>query len=228
MSYRLRIYAPTGGYVTRLDVYIGSQRYECYEPASGSYWFDMSGISEALTVYCFLSDGVTFNQWVYTVNNQYQYTESGRIFGFSYSSAVSDLQLRVDASGNPSRTYYAVLGFDANGGTGAPGYMYGSWVNTQPYVRFTIPAETPTRPGYAFAGWNQQADGSGAKIFLPGYYFDGWGQTSPPGPTYLLYAMWTRATSGVTAMIYDNGWGEYKPMIYDNGWHEYEPVFPGG
>lgn len=236
MSYRFRLYAPIDSRVPsiRLENMAGQTFATVTPQGDGQYCYDgeLTGPFWVYPQFAAGYDGSIVSGYIvnrdglpFTAEPQ----DAGRgnlLVDYSIYGTGSDLQVRLVLL--TQETYYATLAFDANGGTGAPAAIAGSMANTNPYVRFTIPADVPTRSGYAFAGWNQQADGSGARTYAPGEYFDGWGQTTSPGPTHWLYAQWTEAGSGVTAMIYNGGWGEYIPMIYDNGWREYTPEFPGG
>lgn len=236
MSYRFRLYAPVDARVpTIVLVNAAGQAFATVTPqGDGQYCYDgeLTGPFWVYPQFAAGYDGSIVS--MYIVNRDgLSFTAEPRDAGwgnllvdYSIYGTGSDLQVRLVLL--TQETYYATLAFDANGGTGAPAAIAGSMVNSNPYVRFVVPADVPTRSGYAFAGWNQQADGSGTKTFMPGDYFDGWGQTSSPGPTHWLYAQWTEVTSDVTARIYDGGWADYIPMIYDNGWYQYDPTFPGG
>lgn len=237
MSYRLRIYAPTDEGIRAVQVLDNSLRVlaEAAPQGTGQYCIDMQ-VSDTVQIRLSLIDG-NANVSKYYVNVDGVTTEHepdweiNQGLSMPYESYIlaNNVQVRVEML--ITETYYATLAFDANGGTGAPSAIAGSMVNSNPYVRFVIPADVPTRSGYAFVGWNQQADGSGAKTFAPGDYFDGWGQTTSPGPTHWLYAQWTEVTSDVTAIVYDAAtgtWGEYTPIVYDSGWYQYDPIFSGG
>lgn len=236
MSYRFRLYAPIDSRVPsiRLENMAGQTFATVTPQGNGQYCYD-GELTGPFWIHPQFADGYDGSIVSgYIVNRDgLSFTEEPKepargnlLVNYSIYGTGSDLQVRLVLL--TQETYYATLAFNANGGTGAPAAIAGSMANTKPYVRFVIPAGIPTRSGYAFAGWNQQADGSGAKTFMPGDYFDGWGQTSPPGPTHTLYAMWAEIASGVTAMIYNGGWADYIPMIYDNGWREYDPTFSGG
>lgn len=96
-----------------------------------------------------------------------------------------------------STTVYAVYkadcSFDANGGTGdvsaiksyvAPGLDNGAEIAIPPQSEVKIPATKPTRNGYAFMGWNTEADGSGVS-YKPEDYL-----TTTNQPLTKLYAQW--------------------------------------
>ena len=96
-----------------------------------------------------------------------------------------------------STTVYAVYkadcSFDTNGGTGdvpaiksyvAPGLDDGAEIANLPQSEVEIPATKPTRDGYAFMGWNTEADGSGVS-YKPGDYL-----TTTNQPLTKLYAQW--------------------------------------
>lgn len=96
-----------------------------------------------------------------------------------------------------STTVYAVYkadcSFDTNGGTGdvpaiksyvAPGLDNGAEIANLSQSEVEIPATTPTRDGYAFMGWNTEADGSGVS------YNDGDYLKTTNQPLTKLYAQW--------------------------------------
>ena len=96
-----------------------------------------------------------------------------------------------------STTVYAVYkadcSFDTNGGTGdvpaiksyvAPGLDNGAEIANLPQSEVKIPATKPTRNGYAFMGWNTEADGSGVSYKSEDYL------TTTNQPLTKLYAQW--------------------------------------
>ena len=96
-----------------------------------------------------------------------------------------------------STTVYAVYkadcSFDTNGGTGdvpaiksyvAPGLDDGAEIANLLQSEVEIPATKPTRDGYAFMGWNTEADGSGVS-YKPDDYLKTTNQ-----PLTKLYAQW--------------------------------------
>lgn len=111
-----------------------------------------------------------------------------------------------DSINGTSTTVYAVYkadcSFDANGGTGtvtaiksyvAPGLDDGQSVGSSEAGKINklsnteankIPTTEPTRDGYAFVGWNTEADGSGDS-YQPGDYLKTTNQ-----PLTKLYAQW--------------------------------------
>lgn len=102
-----------------------------------------------------------------------------------------------DSINGTSTTVYAVYkadcSFDTNGGTGdvpaiksyvAPGLDNGAEIANLSQSEVEIPATTPTRDGYAFMGWNTEADGSGVS-YKPGDYL-----TTTNQPLTKLYAQW--------------------------------------
>lgn len=102
-----------------------------------------------------------------------------------------------DSINGTSTTVYAVYkadcSFDTNGGTGdvsaiksyvAPGLDDGAEIANLPQSEVEIPATIPTRDGYAFVGWNTEADGSGVS-YNAGNYLKTTNQ-----PLTKLYAQW--------------------------------------
>jgi len=240
MSYRLRVYAPLDARYSNIIVLDGNvlitraipqgESVPCYDGTVDGFnpnlmpGFNSPEQSDAFPP--------AFHRWVVNVDGYVSYqtptaADAWRcVLDWTELCGASNVWVRLELIA--TETYYATLTFDANGGYGAPDPIGGSETNTTGYLSFPIPATTPTRPGYAFAGWNTAADGSG-NSYQPGGTFVGWGATSPTSqPTHTLYAVWTEIASGVTVRIYNGGWADYIPMIYDNGWHEYEPNFSGG
>lgn len=103
-----------------------------------------------------------------------------------------------------STTVYAVYkadcSFDTNGGTGdvpaiksyvAPGLDDDAEIANLSQSEVEIPATIPTRDGYAFMGWNTEADGSGVSYKPSGCL------TTTNQPLTKLYAQWgKRAEDG--------------------------------
>ena len=93
--------------------------------------------------------------------------------------------------------------FDANGGDGS--------ISNQAFtydVPQALTANTFTRTGYTFAGWNTAADGSGTA------YSDGQevsNLTAVSGGTVTLYAQWTANTYTVTVETSGNGTATASP-----------------
>ena len=114
---------------------------------------------------------------------------------YTDSKVSSELESTVNPTG--ATTYYAyykanqyTVKFNANGGTGTmsdQSYAYG--------VSQALTANTFTRTGYTFAGWNTKADGTGTK------YTDKQSVrnlSSTDGATITLYAQWTEKTYSLT------------------------------
>ena len=119
-----------------------------------------------------------------------------------------------DSINGTSTTVYAVYkadcSFDANGGTGtvtaikscvAPGLDDGQSVGSSEAGKINklsnteankIPTTEPTRDGYAFVGWNTEADGSGDS-YQPGDYLKTTNQ-----PLTKLYAQWGKKADDAT------------------------------
>ena len=93
------------------------------------------------------------------------------------------------------------LTYDANGGTGAPAadtHSSGAQIN--------LPASTPTRAGYTFAGWNTSANGGGTNYSASAAY-------TVPGSDTVLYAKWTAINYSLT---YDANGGSGAPATLLN------------
>ena len=91
--------------------------------------------------------------------------------------------------------------FDANGGTGSMDMqLFG--LNAQQ----NLSANTFTRDGYSFAGWNTKADGTGDS------YTDGQAMTFATAGEITLYAQWTLASRVATDIIRGlvNNLGDYE------------------
>lgn len=91
--------------------------------------------------------------------------------------------------------YYAILKFDANGGSNAPAQQSASIVATSPSgsKTFTIPNTVPTKQYYAFKGWSTQANATSA-AYQPG-------QTVSVSydSTVTLYAVWEEIVPVITS-----------------------------
>ena len=118
---------------------------------------------------------------------------------------------------NVPTTVYAVYmmdcAMDANGGTGtvpaiksyvAPGLDDGQSVGSSEAGKINklsnteankIPATTPTRDGYAFMGWNTEADGSGDSYNVGDYL------KTTNQPLTKLYAQWGKEVNGVVYTV---------------------------
>ncbi|MEN9962081.1 MAG: hypothetical protein RIS66_494 [Actinomycetota bacterium] len=77
------------------------------------------------------------------------------------------------------------VSFNANGGTGAPVAQ-----QTDGSGNVTVPATTPTRPGYTFVTWNTQVGGGGTTQ-APS-------STFAPSGNLVLYAQWTANNITIT------------------------------
>ena len=133
------------------------------------------GSAQALNANTFTREGYKFAGW----NTQPDGT------GTHYTD-----QQKVTLNGNT--TLYAqwnaayTVTFDANGGNGT--------MQSQPFEHGKsqkLTANSFTRSGYTFTGWNTKADGSGTSYTN--------GQTITPTANLTLYAQWKKGTSGTTA-----------------------------
>ena len=103
----------------------------------------------------------------YAKNTDNEYTHVRMFFAFSSATAA-----------------VYTISYNANGGSSAP-----SAQTKDGGIDLTLSSTAPTRSGYAFAGWNTQADGSGTH-YASGATFTGNTNTT-------LYAQWTFQGSGI-------------------------------
>ena len=143
------------------------------------------GTSYTLPANTFTRTGYTFTGW----NTE----DDGS--GASYSNKASVKNLTSTDGGTvtlyaqwEANTYTVV--FDANGGSGSMSsktYTYGT--------SYTLPANTFTRTGYTFTGWNTKSSGSGTSYSDEATVKN---LTSTDGGTVTLYAQWKANTYTVT------------------------------
>lgn len=179
---------------------------------SGTAYQDGQSVS-SLTA----ENGATVTLYAQWTVNQYTMTFDSN-GGSAVAPIVQDYGTALTAPADPTRTGYRfymwfptlpgtipaenrkfealwaansyMLTFDSNGGTGeAMSYRLLKYDQTEP-----LPANTYTRTGYAFAGWNTKADGSGTA------YQDGQevvNLTAENGANVKLYAQWRPITYAV-------------------------------
>ncbi|MDG2038251.1 MAG: InlB B-repeat-containing protein, partial [Luminiphilus sp.] len=96
------------------------------------------------------------------------------------------------------------LAYDPQGGTGQPGNQTGNAASN-----VTVSTTAPTRTGYAFAGWNAAADGSGTG------YAGGATYQLPNSGTDTVYAQWAPEAANrnatVVTLTYDPQGGSGQP-----------------
>lgn len=203
---------------------------------SGTAYQDGQSVS-SLTA----ENGATVTLYAQWTVNQYTMTFDSN-GGSAVAPIVQDYGTALTAPADPTRTGYRfyrwfptlpgtipaenrrfealwaansyMLTFGSNGGTGeAMSYRLLEYDQTEP-----LPANTYTREGYAFAGWNTAADGSGVA------YQDGQdvvNLTAENGATVTLYAQWRPITytvhfeSGIRA----SGEMADQTLTYDQAAH---------
>lgn len=117
----------------------------------------------------------------YTGTTCTQHNSTNRIIIFYYTK------------NSTSRTYYAKISYNANGGSGAPSSHTSS--GTSSSVSVTLSSTTPTRSGYTFLGWSTNSSATSATYSAGGTYtFTGSTSTT----TTTLYAVWKQTTYSVT------------------------------
>lgn len=87
--------------------------------------------------------------------------------------------------------YFATITYKPNGGTPDADKPYIVGHDTDQNLYATLQSSFYQVSGWDFGGWNEQADGSGAKIYLPNDTL-----LMGPGDTKDLYAQWYKVTNG--------------------------------
>ena len=138
-----------------------------------------------------------------TLSSSVPYRFNYEFVGWSTSSSATVATYNAGASytGNVSVTLYAVwkykpatytVGYDANGGTGAPGRQ------TKTYgVTLTLTTIQPTRRNYLFLGWSKDRNATSASYSAGGSYTDNTDVT--------LYAVWQYNPETYTVRYDANG-----------------------
>ena len=148
-----------------------------------------------------VKNGYTFGGWTDGYNT-YQPGSSYPCQGSVYGNTVT-----LSALWNQS-FYYATLSYNANGGSGAPEMQYAN--STSQLIYFTVSSVIPTKPGYTFIGWSMSASGTGT-IYVGGNSYSNYGNTSYPGASYTLYAVWQSNTYYATLTYNANGGSNTPP-----------------
>lgn len=101
--------------------------------------------------------------------------------------------------------WYAVLNYDANGGTEAPDSQFKSYtqLNKPSAHTFVISDEQPTKEGKVFLGWSTDA-GATTPTYQPSDNISVEFEIGSAGGT-TLYAVWGDAPSGATMKVNDGG-----------------------
>lgn len=198
---QLRLYLPTDAGIVSATVQeagAGGQVIASGITPQGTGYpaWSTSNLSTDIIISVTLASGVSVSQWVINQDGTVSYVQdSPSLYIRASAAAATNVQIRLETTGTVTTTYYANLSFDANGGAGAPGIVYGSSMDSTGYVQMTIPDTVPTRSGYAFVGWATNAAGTGT-IRQPGGTYTGGGSTTYPGPSHTLYAVWTESSGG--------------------------------
>ena len=134
----------------------------------------------ALTSNTFTRSGFNFNGWNTSRNGSGTAYVDGASFPFTAGTNVTELFAQWVVAQNTNVT------FDANGGTGSMTLQTAS-------SAAALMSNTFTRPGFTFAGWNTQANGSGTS------YADG--ANFPFATDTTLYAQWTPVVAAPPAIF---------------------------
>ena len=146
------------------------------------------------------TDGTNYSTDIPTVTNAGTYTVYYKVEGSDNWNAVDAQTVEVTIA---PRTY--TVTFDANGGEGTMEPMQltygGDWA--------MLTANTFTRSGYGFNGWNTKADGSGTA-----YRDEEWVKNLTTETSIVLYAQWGKDIATCTATVPDQTMGGYSYIFY--------------
>jgi uncharacterized repeat protein (TIGR02543 family) len=145
----------------------------------------------ALTLPMSTLAGSTFNGWFSAVTG-------GTLIGLGGTSYLPTSTIQLFAQW--TSIAIDVLTFDANGGSGSVASYSGE--NGTPALLPTI--DGISKPGFAFSGWNTQADGSGSQ------YAEGATLTLVNSET--LYAQWAAGPSDTVTFDANGGSGSINPI----------------
>lgn len=145
----------------------------------------------ALTLPTSTLAGSTFNGWFSAVTG-------GTLIGLGGTSYLPTSTIQLFAQW--TSIAIDVLTFDANGGSGSVASYSGE--NGTPALLPTI--DGISKPGFAFSGWNTQADGSGTQ------YAEGATLTLVNSET--LYAQWAAGPSDTVTFDANGGSGSINPI----------------
>ncbi len=136
------------------------------------------------------SGGYYWSSTAYSLNSSYSLSLDSSLVspGTGYYNKYLGLSIRCTAS--DPQTY--TLSYDGNGGSGAPASQT---TTANGIANFTLSITTPTRSGYTFAGWTDEAGNEAG----PGDTFT----TKDPNTT--LYAIWTNNSCNPTATTIGTG-----------------------
>jgi uncharacterized repeat protein (TIGR02543 family) len=138
----------------------------------------------------------TFNGNIF--NGWFSEVVGGTLIGGGGSSFVPTNSIQLFAQWTP--TLIVVLTFSSNGGTGSIASLSGNDGATA----FLPTSDGMTKLGYAFNGWNTQADGTGTQ------YAEGVGLTLTGSQTF--YAQWTAGQSDTVTFNANGGSGSINPI----------------
>ena len=143
--------------------------------------------------------GYTFSGWNTAANGSgTSYAWNGSVFSpATFTMPANAVTLYAQWTVNS----YSVT-YDANGGSGAPSSQSANYNTT-----VTVSSTIPVRSGFAFAGWNTAANGSGTSYAWNGSVFSPATFTMPANAV-TLYAQWTVNSYSVT---YDANGGSGAP-----------------
>lgn len=125
---------------------IAGGSYRTMSFASGAYvsmWYSGAGGSS----YCYTSESASEYPDGCLLDSRYYLTDTQMTEGGGPESTSANVNGYVVITCLDLGPY--ILSFDANGGSGAP-----ASVSSYTSIGWTIPADTPTRDGYTFAGWS--------------------------------------------------------------------------
>ncbi len=156
---------------------------------TGSMSNQIANVPTALTANTFTRTGYTFSGWNTAANGGGTTYADGATYAFT-----ADITLYAQWSALPNHT----VTFNSNGGTG-------SMSNQIANVPTALTANTFTRTGYTFSGWNTAANGGGTT------YADG--ATYAFAADITLYAQWSALPNHTVTFNSNGGTGSMSNQI---------------
>ena len=211
MAYWLGVYMPTGYGLMAAEIYdaAGNQIGFTGPPlGTATACYRKSNLNGNLRLVPHFAIGLSLVRWVVNIDGAVSYQTTAECV-INVGNA-SNVQVRPEVSGSPlAAARYAVVIFDANGGTGGPKSTSGLTTGTTASVP-TSPS--PTRSGYTFKGWATSPTAT-----TPTYPAGTTVQFSATtnGVWHYLYAVWEgAATTYYAYLAYNANGGTGAPSTH--------------